>query len=391
MNEKDYIEFLQRVATRDGEQGRAALNELLQIADVQKRDVSADEREALADKGKAMPDGSYPIANENDLKNAIQAYGRAKDKPGVKRHIKRRAKELGRTDLIPDAWKKKKSGAKKSKKSDVKKNAKVIKELKRMKKEDPSRAEAIDNIIATVKKAKKDSGATFSPPESVQNAAKRALEWIADDKAGGGFTGVGRKRASDLARGAGVSYKTIKRIKAYFDRHQSDKDATGFNSGEEGFPSPGRVAWDAWGGDAAWSWAKGIVSSQEKVQKSEEARDERGRWTSGGGSGGGNALPEGVRITSKGNIRPVDSGNSFHRQAFHEVMAEKHRLSAKTAMSNKEKTDHNTAAAQHDRAAKILAQLNDIPGGADNADAASQALAYSASKVAIDTSRKLGM
>jgi hypothetical protein len=112
------------------------------------------------------------------------------------------------------------------------------------------------------------NGDSFAPPSGVQNAAKRALEWIADGKAGDGFTDVGRKRASDLARGASLSLKTIKRMKAYFDRHQSDKKATGFSSGEEGFPSPGRVAWDAWGGDAGYSWASGIAErSDKKVKK----------------------------------------------------------------------------------------------------------------------------
>ena len=59
--------------------------------------------------------------------------------------------------------------------------------------------------------------------------------------------------------------ETVKRMKAYFDRHQSDKDADGFTSGEEGFPSPGRVAWDAWGGDAGYSWAKRIAASEKAV------------------------------------------------------------------------------------------------------------------------------
>jgi Phage portal protein len=107
-------------------------------------------------------------------------------------------------------------------------------------------------------------GETYQAPAGVQAAAKRALEWIADGKAGDGFTDVGRKRASDLANGHGLSLETVKRMKAYFDRHQSDKDATGFNSGEDGFPSAGRVAWDAWGGDAGYSWAKRIVAASEK-------------------------------------------------------------------------------------------------------------------------------
>ena len=111
-----------------------------------------------------------------------------------------------------------------------------------------------------------------------------ALEWIADGKAGDGFTDVGRKRASDLARGASVSMETLKRMKAYFDRHQSDKDATGFNSGEEGFPSAGRVAWDAWGGDAGYSWAKSKASTEDKSVEAERqafAKFLRGRIKKG--------------------------------------------------------------------------------------------------------------
>jgi hypothetical protein len=71
---------------------------------VAKRDVSDKERERLAAEGKAMPDGSYPIANEEDLKNAIQAFGRAKDPEAVKRHIISRARSLGLTDLLPEDW-----------------------------------------------------------------------------------------------------------------------------------------------------------------------------------------------------------------------------------------------------------------------------------------------
>src|SRR5579859_2030712 len=73
--------------------------------EIAKREVSSKERDKLADEGKAMPDGSYPIANAKDLSNAVQAYGRAKNKAKVKAHIKQRAKALGREDLLPDTWK----------------------------------------------------------------------------------------------------------------------------------------------------------------------------------------------------------------------------------------------------------------------------------------------
>lgn len=68
------------------------------------RDFSEDERRRLAKSGEAMPDGSYPIVTKEDLSNAIQAIGRAKDPEATKRHIMKRARALGAEDMIPDSW-----------------------------------------------------------------------------------------------------------------------------------------------------------------------------------------------------------------------------------------------------------------------------------------------
>jgi len=57
-------------------------------------DLDTEERRKLAEQGKALPDGSFPIRNREDLKDAIQSFGRAKDKDEAKRWIKRRAREL---------------------------------------------------------------------------------------------------------------------------------------------------------------------------------------------------------------------------------------------------------------------------------------------------------
>ena len=70
-----------------------------------KRNFSAEERENLAEEGKALPDGSYPIANVSDLRNAIQAFGRADNKSEVADHIARRARALGATDELPEEGK----------------------------------------------------------------------------------------------------------------------------------------------------------------------------------------------------------------------------------------------------------------------------------------------
>ena len=58
----------------------------------------------LAKEGMALSDGSYPIVNESDLRNAIQAFGRAKDKEATKKHIMKRARALKLESLIPANW-----------------------------------------------------------------------------------------------------------------------------------------------------------------------------------------------------------------------------------------------------------------------------------------------
>jgi hypothetical protein len=67
-------------------------------------ELDAEERRKLAERGEALPDGSFPIRNKEDRKDAIQSYGRAKDKAVAKRWIKRRARELDAEDDLPDDW-----------------------------------------------------------------------------------------------------------------------------------------------------------------------------------------------------------------------------------------------------------------------------------------------
>lgn len=69
-----------------------------------KRAYSSESRDEMARSGQALPDGSYPIKDEADLRNAIQAYGRAKDKEAAKAHIMKRAMDLGMEELIPMNW-----------------------------------------------------------------------------------------------------------------------------------------------------------------------------------------------------------------------------------------------------------------------------------------------
>jgi len=143
--------------------------------------------------------------------------------------------------------------------------------LNSLAKNDPNAARELANAL----KADKTED-SFTPPSGVRAAAKRALGWIEEGKAGSGFTDTGRKRASDLARGAAVSAETIGRMVSFFARHEVDSKAEGFNSGEEGFPSAGRVAWDAWGGDAGKTWAE-TVYARLNPEKNAKASDAGGR------------------------------------------------------------------------------------------------------------------
>lgn len=69
-----------------------------------KRAFSDDKREEMAKEGTAMDDGSFPIATEADLRNAIMAHGRAKDIEAAKRHIMKRARAMGKESMIPAEW-----------------------------------------------------------------------------------------------------------------------------------------------------------------------------------------------------------------------------------------------------------------------------------------------
>lgn len=69
------------------------------------KEYDQEARDRMADEGTAMPDGSYPIADCEDLSNAIQAIGRAKDPEATKAHIRKRKSALGCEDVeLPEDW-----------------------------------------------------------------------------------------------------------------------------------------------------------------------------------------------------------------------------------------------------------------------------------------------
>ena len=150
-------------------------------------------------------------------------------------------------------------------------------------------------------------GGMFSPPAAVRAEAQRALAWIKEGRAGGGFTDVGRKRASDLAAGRSVSRETIGRIANYLARHEVDKKGKGWSPGEEGYPSAGRVAWAAWGGDPAKPWTASILTKSDKERESMSDRQISGGMMSNdydetNGQDAARKAPVEIRTAAIGNI-----------------------------------------------------------------------------------------
>ena len=70
--------------------------------DVEKRQYNTQQRREMAERGEALPDGSFPIADKADLGNALQAIGRASNRALAMAHIRKRAKDLDAMDMLPD-------------------------------------------------------------------------------------------------------------------------------------------------------------------------------------------------------------------------------------------------------------------------------------------------
>lgn len=101
----------------------------------------------------------------------------------------------------------------------------------------------------------------YSPPAGARSAARRAIKFKEDGKANGAGTQVGWTRAGQLARGESLSLSTVKRMYSYFSRHEVDKKGKDWENTAN--PSNGYIMWLAWGGDAGFSWSRGIVNREK--------------------------------------------------------------------------------------------------------------------------------
>jgi len=99
---------------------------------------------------------------------------------------------------------------------------------------------------------------TYKPPQSVRNNARRGLQLRQQFGRGGTATGIARAR--DLANGKGIPVATLRRMRAFFERHEGNKDTP---------PSEGngQIAWLLWGGDAGRRWVNARLREAGELEK----------------------------------------------------------------------------------------------------------------------------
>ena len=103
------------------------------------------------------------------------------------------------------------------------------------------------------------------PPQSVADNARRALDVRArKPESQRGMTAVGIARARDLMNRKPLSEDTVRRMLAYFERHESDKQGETWDEQGKGWQ-----AWNGWGGDDGWAWAR------RKVEQFDREREKR--------------------------------------------------------------------------------------------------------------------
>lgn len=107
-----------------------------------------------------------------------------------------------------------------------------------------------------------------TPTKAMRAEAQRYRDWKAEGRKGG--TEVAARRATQILSGSPLSPDTVRTMSAWFARHEVDKQGQGFSPGEDGYPSPGRVAWAAWGGDPGKSWSDKLVSQMDKNGRTED-------------------------------------------------------------------------------------------------------------------------
>ena len=103
------------------------------------------------------------------------------------------------------------------------------------------------------------------PTKGMKEEAERYREWKSEGESGG--TEVAARRATQILSGNELSADVVIAMSAWFARHEVDKQGEGFSPGDDGYPSNGRVAWAAWGGDAGQVWSTGKADRIKDIRE----------------------------------------------------------------------------------------------------------------------------
>jgi len=108
-----------------------------------------------------------------------------------------------------------------------------------------------------------------TPTKAMQANAIKGLGWR--EEFGRGGTLVGVRRANQLKKREYLSPQTVRRMKAYFDRHQVDLEAPkNKDPNANGYPGAGLIAWYLWGGDEGWSWSQRKVEELNRIDENSQ-------------------------------------------------------------------------------------------------------------------------
>jgi phage gp29-like protein len=115
---------------------------------------------------------------------------------------------------------------------------------------DPS----IDPLYSQVESA----AAGFQPTAAMADNARQALEVRRiKPMSERGMTSVGLARARDISNRVELSADTVQRMVSFFSRHEVDKQGSTWDEKGKGWQ-----AWNGWGGDEGYAWAKKIMNAQ---------------------------------------------------------------------------------------------------------------------------------
>ena len=228
----------------------------------------------------------------------------------------------------------------------------------------------MDVEVALFKRKAAYDEINFSPPDGVREELRRGLSWHEEGHSGDGLKPETVAWARRIANGESISPEKARKMRAWLARHEADKEGEGFSPGEDGFPSPGRVAWALWGGDPAVAWSEKLVGQMEAADNkkrrsaSEGERMEKIKKIVGliADNKDRQAVEEALQVSKKEVMTLVDVQEALPEELFNVVLAaldaaamrgpEPMVAEVEAMGSEEEKAEHEEEKAEHEEEAK---------------------------------------